>query len=52
MDNYDVEESVIAKSTGEQEEKDIAATRWCTIPCSKIKEKDDKRRGRLSRTSN
>ena len=25
MDNYDVEESVIAKSTGEQEEKDIAA---------------------------
>ena len=55
MDNDDrgddsVEESVVAKSTGQQEEKDIALKDAAALQCLDIKEKDDKREGRLQRT--
>ena len=34
-----VEESVVAKSTGQQEEKDVAL-KMCAIQCLEFKEKD------------
>ena len=54
IDNNDghnnIEESVIAKSTGKQEEEDIAVKDARIIQCPKLKEKDDKARGRLQGT--
>jgi hypothetical protein len=50
MNTKEVEESVVAKSTGKQDEKDMATKDALLFGVLSSKRKVSKKRGRLSRT--